>query len=392
MMSIADPVDTHGRSLITKSGALRLAFVIPTMEAGGAERVAATLCNHWADMGHDVHLITFEGDTDVSHYSLALSVRRHKLDLLRNSRSLASFAAHNLKRVFVLRRVLRSIAPDAVISFMPEPNVIALIASIGQRWPVIVSERIHPGFMQLGSIPAGMRRLMYPRAASVVVQASAIGRYVDETFKVTSTTIPNPVDLTQFTTTDHMKYEPVRRRIVSVGRLDRQKGFDLLIDAFGMVANDFPDWDLVVFGEGNQRTTLEQQIDAHNLTDRIRLAGTVTDTAQELQHTDIYAQSSRFEGTPNAVIEALACGCPVIATDCPGGIRDILGDSDYGQLVPVDDAAALAEALRRLMTNETLRQAMSQRAPVAVADLSVSVIAAQWISLAQRLIAERRRL
>ncbi|HEY4343166.1 MAG TPA: glycosyltransferase family 4 protein [Parvibaculum sp.] len=364
---------------------LRLAFVIPSMMPGGAERVAATLCNQWIQLGHDVHLITFAGDDVANHYPLAPAIRLHRLDLLRSSRSLANFVYINLKRIFVLRRTLRAIAPNAVVAFMPEPNVVSVIASAGQRWPVVISERVHPAHLPLSRLPSILRYLAYPRADAVVAQTRAIADYLDATFGVSSTVIPNPIDLAQFNATGRWPSSRARHRLLSVGRLESQKGFDVLIEAFSLLSTSFPDWELIILGDGSGRAALTDQIAADGLEDRVRVAGTVFDIESEFRQADIYVHCARFEGTPNAVIEALACGCPVVATDCPGGIRDILRDGAFGRLTPVDDVPALVAALSELMADEASRAILSRQAPSAVAGLSATGIAGRWIDLVRSL-------
>lgn len=372
---------------LSPPSSLRLVFVIPTVGAGGAERVAAILCNAWQKLGHEVHLITFEDDRAESHYFLERHIQVHRLDLLRQSRSFANFAYLNLKRVYRIRRTLRLIAPDAVVSFMPEPNVLTILASLGKSWPVIVSERVHPAYLPLGRFPAIMRKLTYRYAAAVVAQARSIAEYIDKTFDVSSTIIPNPIDLTSFIAPERGQAEhPGTKRIISLGRLESQKGFDVLLNAFARLSTRFPDWTLVIFGEGSRRAALEQQIFELGLHTRVQMPGIITDVASELQQTDIYVQSSHFEGTPNAVIEALACGCPVVATDCPGGTREIIGDDAYGILVPVNDPIALATSLAHLMSDEAARNISREKAPYAVASLSVPIIAARWIELIQKTI------
>lgn len=360
------------------------------MGAGGAERVTATLCNVWRKLGHEIHLVTFEGDQEEGQYFLDPHIRVHRLGLLRKSRSFVSFAYLNLRRVRLIRRTLKTITPDAVISFMPEPNVLTILASLGTSWPVLVSERVHPAYLPLGRFRALMRRLTYRHATFVVAQARNIADYIDKAFMVTSQVIPNPIDLDFFVALEPERPEPHQtRRIISVGRLEPQKGFDILLDAFALLSSPFPDWELVIFGEGSERTALEKQIFTLGLQTRVRMPGVTANLVLEYQHADIYVQSSHFEGTPNAVIEALACGCPVVATDCPGGIRDIVGDNAYGVLTPPNDLAALANSLARLMSDESARDDLREKAPDAVTSLSAPIIASRWLDLIGKAIRRR---
>lgn len=359
---------------------MRLAFVISTLASGGAQRVAVTLCNSWIDAGHSVDLLTYETPGTASHYTLDPAIRCHRLDLLKQSRSRFGFVMDNLRRVLAVRRVLKSVALDAVVSFMPEPNVVTLLAGLGLGCPIVVSERIHPAYLHLGRMREIMRRLTYPLAAAVVAQTRAIADYIECHFKVECSVLPNPLDHERFSGKGRCGGDG-RRRIVSVGRLDFQKGFDLLIDAFARIAAHHPSWDLVIFGEGGLRGELTARVAAHGLSGRVYLPGVTSDIAAELRAADLYVHAARFEGFPNAVMEALACGCPVIAADGPGGTGELLQGGLYGCLVPVEDIPALAAAMSDLMADDQRREIMGQKAPRAVAHLAADRIAEQWIAL-----------
>src|SRR5690606_20187778 len=136
--------------------------------------------------------------------------------------------------------------------------------------------------------------------------------------------------------------EHSRRRATTLGRLVYQKGLDRLIDAFALISPDLPDWELAIFGVGEAREDLERQIAAHKLEDRIFLMGNTTDAMVELRASDLYVHAARYEGYPNAILEALAAGLCVVATDCPGATGEILAGGQYGILVPDADAQSLA--------------------------------------------------
>ena len=153
-----------------------------------------------------------------------------------------------------------------------------------------------------------------------------------------------------------------QRRIVGLGRLADHKGFDLLLAAFQEVAADHPDWVLEIFGEGDQRPILEQYRDQHRLGDRVRLPGWTDRPAAVLSRGDIFVLPSRYEGFPNALLEAMACGLACISFDCDSGPREIIRPGVDGLLVPAGDVAALASALGQLMSDSDLRQRLGNRA------------------------------
>lgn len=367
----------------------RLAFVIESMTYGGAQRVGATLCNTWANTGCEVHLIDFQASVAPSFYRLKSEVRHHHLSLPGLLPSRVRTIANNFQRIRALRDTLQEISPDAVISFMPDANVIALLASIRQPWPVIVSERVHPAHNELGVSRSLARRLLYPFADAIIVQTADIARYIEMKWSFCCAVLPNPIDLDEFRPGSTRSGGILPKRIVAVGRLERQKGFDVLISAFTRVAGGNPSWDLFIFGEGPLGADLRLQAQGSGFSDRIHLLGTTGTISEELRKADIYIHPSRFEGSPNVVIEALACGCPVIATDSPGGTRELLADGVYGRLVPVDDINALADAIAALMADENGRCTMARRAPQAVYHLAADKISSEWLSIVNRAVAEK---
>ncbi len=157
-----------------------------------------------------------------------------------------------------------------------------------------------------------------------------------------------------------------------------QKGFDLLIEAFARVAPSFPDWELTIHGEGDSRAGLEAARDRLGLTDRVQLPGPTRDLPSALTTADLFVLSSRYEGFPNVLCEAMAAGVPVVSFDCPSGPAEIVRDGTDGLLVPAGDVAGLAAALARLMGDDRARAAFAERAPEVAGRFSAQAMLAQW--------------
>jgi len=174
---------------------------------------------------------------------------------------------------------------------------------------------------------------------------------------------------------------PQQHELIALGRLTAQKGFDILIEAFARVAAKHPDWRLVIYGEGPDRTKLETLRDALSLQGKVSLPGLTRNVETAFAEASLFVLPSRFEGYSNALLEALAAGLPVIATTAPGGTSGILGDGKYGMLVPPGDAVALASALEKMMSDSALRAAFAAQAPQAIAELSVEYIGRRWLDL-----------
>ena len=282
---------------------------------------------------------------------------------------------NNVRRLYVLRSQFKRLQPDAVVSFVDQANVLALIAATGLGIPVVVSERVHPRGRTLGPVWRVLRRLVYPRAARVVVQSRSIGRAFETRLGINTVVIANPVSAG---TGVPPPADAVRGVVVAIGRLTRQKGFDLLIRAYADIRRDRPGWRLEIYGEGPDRVALEHACRERGLDSATILRGATSDAPGVLCASDIFVLPSRFEGMPNVLLEAMASGLPVIACNCPGAVAEILDDGRDGRLVPVDDARALAAALLELIDAPALRRRLGAAARAAVQRYAPGAIIDEW--------------
>jgi GalNAc-alpha-(1->4)-GalNAc-alpha-(1->3)-diNAcBac-PP-undecaprenol alpha-1,4-N-acetyl-D-galactosaminyltransferase len=355
---------------------VNIAFVIPGLGPGGAERVATLLCDFWAGEDHAVTLITFESDDTTPFYTLDERVAVRRLAASAGKGNPRVF--NNFNRISRLRALLQALRPDAVVAFTTDANVITLLAARGLKLPVIISERNQPDRPGLALVHRLARRFTYPFADTVVVQTDAIAAWMRKRFRVSAHIIPNPVRVADSRSS---RPDADRPLLVAAGRLTAQKGFDILIEAFARVAPKHPEWQLVIYGEGPDRSELEQLRDTLSLQGKASLPGLTKNIQAAFAEASLFALPSRFEGYPNALLEALAAGLPVIATSAPGGASEILADGEYGMLVAPGDAVALASALDAMMSDATLRANFSTRALDAVAELSVEFVGRQWLDL-----------
>jgi glycosyltransferase involved in cell wall biosynthesis len=356
---------------------VRIAFVIPSLGAGGAERVATLLANEWNANGHDVTLVTFDAPGKEPFFALDAGVSLRGL-AASASRGLSAKLGTNVARVSRLRTVLRELHPDVVVAFMTEANVVALWASGGLGVPIVISERNQPDRPGLGRIHKLAQRLTYPLASALVVQTDAIASWARGRFRIPVYVIPNPVRLVAG---DASRADGDVQWIISLGRLAPQKGFDILIESFAAVAGKHPKWRLEIYGEGPSRRLLERQRTASGYPDRIVLPGLTRDPAAALRKASLFVLPSRFEGYPNALLEALAVGLPVLATACPGGTVEILANGAHGMLVPSDDVGAMTTALDAMLSAPDLRDAYAWKARRAVTGLDVAAVGRRWLDL-----------
>ena len=314
------------------------------------------MANHWADRGWGVTLLTYDAGGEAAAYGLSAAVDHRRLGIERSSRGVIEAVRNNLKRLSVLRRAIKESAPDAVVSFLDVVNVVTILATAGLGIPVVVSERIEPSRHRIGAAWRALRRWSYRYAASVVTLTPDALRYFPDAVRRRGTVIPNPVSRPP---DSRMAQAADRKKVVAaVGRLVHQKGFDRLLAAFGMVAPHHPGWSLAIWGEGTDRQVLETQRDQLGLSGRVSFPGWTPNPFAELQAAGLFVMSSRYEGFPNALCEAMACGAPVVSFDCPGP-RHIVRDGVDGVLVPEGDVEKLAASMDQLMANPAERDRLA---------------------------------
>lgn len=359
---------------------MNILLVISSLNGGGAERVISLMANYWANAGHRVTLVTLGGLGD-DFYQLASSVARIGLDLLCESEHTLAALTNNLRCIFRLRKSIKEVRPDVVISFIDRTNVLTILATIGSPVPIIISERTDPRFSQIPRIWSWLRDFSYRYADVLVVQTFAVHKWAMSRFKDCRVeVIPNPV-IVPSGIRELSPSRPLGKVVIAVGRLVRLKGFDVLIEAFSQCVASRPEWRLVILGEGPERGALEKLLRERNLADRVELPGRVQDVFPILSKTAFFVLSSRYEGFPNALIEAMACGLPVIATDCPSGPAEIITNGVDGVLVPIEDVHAMAEAMGRLMDSDELRAQLASAAVNIRKRLSIQEIMSKWGTL-----------
>jgi glycosyltransferase involved in cell wall biosynthesis len=365
---------------------MRIALVISALGAGGAERVIVTLANAWAARGWQVTLITFEPPGTTPYYRVDPRVALTQLGVPSVGRPLWQALRQGLRRLWALRAALRAANPDIAISFLAKINVLTMLASRGLGIPVVVSERNNPERQRFRGTWSWLRRQLYGVAWCVVTPSRGILASFPARIRARGRVIANPVELTPAAT-------PRRdaRRLVAVGRLVHQKGFDLLLRAFAEIAPAHPAWTLTIWGEGEERAALEALCASSGLAERVRLPGITARPGQWVEEADIFVLSSRFEGFPNVVTEAMAAGLPVIAFDCPWGTDEIVRDGEDGLLVPPGDVDALAAALCRLIGDPQLRRRLGEAGARNVRRFGTEAIVAQWDALIREVTAPRPR-
>jgi glycosyltransferase involved in cell wall biosynthesis len=364
-------------------------FYIHSLTGGGAERVTATIARHLADQGHEVGVITMTAQ-EQDFYPLDPRVRRVTLDLAGDNRGLLGKLTANYRRWRALRRALKTEQPDVVVAMMTTSIVLAILAAVGLPVRVYGSERNYPGRKSAGRPWALLRRVVYRFAAGHVAQTrEAVAWLERHTGARNVHVIPNPVvwPIPSFPPkmAPASMVLPERKVILAVGSKPEQKGFDLLLHAYAGLASDRPDWDLVILGVNPESealsgggSSLRQLAEELGIAQRLHLPGRVGNVADWYRRADLFVLSSRYEGFPNVLLEAMASGCPCIAFDCDTGPRDVIQNGTNGVLVPAENVDELKAEMSRLMINDEFRIKLSSEAIKARYQFEEEAIMAQW--------------
>jgi len=381
----------------------KIALLIHSLSGGGAERLMSQLAQRWS-REHEVHLVTWS-TLETDRYPLPTAVHRHPLNLQQPSGNLLAAVVANIRRVRRLRGELRSIAPDFLLSFCDQMNIVALEAARPLGIPLWIAEHSDPSKQRLSRLWEAWRRRTYPTCSGAIALTQPIAQIMQhwipaEKLRVIPPAIHPPHHvLTRTERNDLSTNSPTNcadkpaaevidpansLTFLYLGRLSREKGVDILLEAWQRVATALPNSHLVLIGDGDQRESLEQQ--ARPLTN-IEFRGWVDDPWAELDQADCFVLPSRYEGFPVALLEALQCGLACVATNCTSALDELEhcgshnGDVNSSNAteepeesssqaatgaaflrVPTEDSRALADAMQRLAVDPQLRRDLGRAA------------------------------
>lgn len=333
----------------------KIAFTLPTLTAGGMERFTSELANYFANYDEINVFIVLYGKYIKPHYATNPRIKIIMPDFDYNEKAKA---IEGLKRAFWLRKTIRKIKPNVVMSVGTSWNKFVLLSLLGTRNNVFVSDRGNP-FKKQSRVYRVLEKLLYPGAAGIVAQTStARDIYRKKKLNDNIVVLHNPIR--EIDNANQVR----TKTIVSVGRLIETKHFDRLIHIFSKIENK--EWKLIIIGGEslNQRNMFKLQSLSKelNISDRVIFTGAITNVDDYLAQSSIFAFTSSSEGFPNALAEAMSAGLPAISYDCPTGPSDIIDDGENGFLIPLFDDNAFADKLNILIENEELRSKMGIKA------------------------------
>lgn len=361
---------------------MNIGIAVYSMQVGGTERVVSILANSWASRGHEVWIYTLDNARSESFYKLAGNVQVRKFGIADGMEGATRRAGSLVRKYYELRKTAGKAGHDVLISFTSEVNVLVLASMLGAKVPVVVSERSDPRVIPAGSLWRLLRRMFYHRLpAAIVVQSKYAADYFDGRVKARLVVIPNPVETAAAPPEDAAR-ETSRPKIVAVGRLVREKRYDLLIEAINRLLADREggNVDLVVVGEGPMQGALEKSIADLGMEGNARLIGFRSDPWQDVNCGDIYVQCSDFEGFPNAMCEAMSRGCAVISTVFSPAVTELIKDNISGILIAPNSVSDLYHALKSLLASPDLRRSIGNEARKAVRRYDPAIIGSAWIN------------
>lgn len=362
---------------------MKISFITGSMRAGGAERVTAVLANEWSRIGHKVDILNL-GDEASSFYALSSGIDFHGLRL--NTRKLVTpIKFFKLISIIIkLRKIILQSQPQVIVAISDQIAVLSIIATLGLSLPVVACEHTLPHMTSLGRNSRSfirvfnwLRKIIYRKASAIVVLSEGSRSFFGRALQSRIFVIPNPIWVDKADQIDLETQLPANF-ILGMGRLNTTKRFDLLIEAFSRIQDKCPDWSLLIAGEGEEGPNLQRQIMELGLSARVKLVGVTKTPHALMRRAKIFVLSSDFEGFPMVLLEAMACGCAVVATDCPSGPREIISNGKNGLLVPMSDSRLLAQAIEQLAQSTVQRNELSTEAQNVVQKYSLEQIASVW--------------
>jgi glycosyltransferase involved in cell wall biosynthesis len=365
---------------------MKIVFAIKSMNGlgGGAERVLADVTSGLAERGHQISILTYDPPNGNSFYPLHKAINRIDLDIGRPQHR--STLLETIKRMIALRRTIKKASPDIVVGFMHSLFLPLGISLIGTKISVLASEHIGIDYYRYHPLERLLLQLTPLITKNILVISKNIRNGFNPYLRKYMKVIPNPVCIPVDVKKEGVNFDRNRKTLLSIGRLVHQKDHKTLLEAFSRLTDDFPDWDLKIFGDGELRSQLETQVKILELEGRIQLAGTKQSIAEEFLGAQLYVVPSLYESFGLATAEALTYGLPAVGfADCPG-TNELIEHDCNGILVNGDGRAlALERGLRRLMESSELRERLGNAGPLSMSRFSKENICILWEKLLQTL-------
>jgi glycosyltransferase involved in cell wall biosynthesis len=351
----------------------RSVIVIPGLSFGGAERVTSFLSNYFVEHGREVHIISLSKGNHA--YPLSSSVILHEIDISQKKNKIGRY----IYLILRTRKLIKEIQPTSILAMISYAASLTAVAALGLNIPLIVSERNDPNTSKTFSNSAKKVFYFVHRylATKAVYQTSSAQSYYFSKPNDKAVIIPNPLYLEDMPKPN--KGLVKSGKIITAGRLTKQKNHRVLIEAFADIHKRYPNYTLWIYGEGEEAEDLRQSISDHMLEDSVFLPGNISDLFVRMQEAELFVMSSDYEGMPNALIEAMAMGLPCITTDYSEGRGTVIEHEKNGLVVERNNREALSSALLKLIENEAMTRDLASNA-VRIREVLNSInICSKWL-------------
>jgi GalNAc-alpha-(1->4)-GalNAc-alpha-(1->3)-diNAcBac-PP-undecaprenol alpha-1,4-N-acetyl-D-galactosaminyltransferase len=352
---------------------MKITLVISTLQSGGAEKIISQLANYFNEIGYEVNLVTFS-NKDTDFYFLNDTVNRISLNNTDKSSNIFEKIQNTKSRLIKLRNTIIDLESDIVISFSDKMNIITLLSLLGLKKTVVISERSNPYIQKLPISQEILRKLVYRFADGLVVQTDEVKvwakKYIspNKIFKIhNSVSINNEIN---------KDFKLEGNFISAMGRLAPEKAFDDLINVFATLSFKYPDWKLVIIGDGPMKNNLKELIKSKSLEHCVLLYGKTKKPHYIIKQSAFFVMTSKYEGFPNALLEAMKCKKAVISTNCKFGPSEIIENGVNGILV--NDIDELKRSIELLINDIEKRETLATNAMIKVADFEPSIIFETW--------------
>lgn len=361
---------------------MRIVFVIPTLGSGGAERVVTLLSNNLVSH-HDVSILCIEDDKQ-RHYSVdsKIVIRSANLNTNRNNKiwKFFSFGLSFFKMRNFVYSYIKNINVDILISFLPKADFVVYSLKHRKKIKWISSERNDP--WERSYFEKKILERIYKKVDCLVCQTEIVKQYYKSLGITNISVIPNPV-ITSELSCSRLYKDEYGKYFVAIGRLDIQKNYDMMIESFILALNKTNNkYRLLILGDGSLKNHIQELINSNHLQDKVFLLGKKENVKDFLLGADCFVMSSNYEGMPNALLEAMSIGLPVICTDVKTGAARDLIDSSNGILVPVGNVLEMSNAMVKIMSlSPSIRTKMGEQSKKKLVHLSLEKIIPEWEEL-----------
>lgn len=354
----------------------KIVFHLNNLEKGGAERVASNLAGQLVKRGYEVHIATeWKGEDEylleegVYRDHVGLNMKQEKKGRIRKI----------LYRVTNLRKYLKETRPDVIIAFCKKAIYRGVFGCMGTNTPVIISVRTAPEGAYDGAIDRFLFWFVSRRANGAVFQTEKIMSFFPEKLQNKSRIIWNPLS-ERFLRCESVKER--KKEIVTVGRIEKAKNQFLLVKAFAELSDNYPDYVLKIYGHDEDEMVKAEMVEfiaKKKLQTKVLFMGSSSQIEKEIAASAFFVLSSDKEGMPNALMEAMALGMPVIATNCDGGgAAELIHNKENGLLIPKGNQLKMEEAMRYMMDNPENAERMGKAAKQICKSSSIQAITDEW--------------